>query len=102
MTGTIERFVIWVVRAGVTILINAVALLFAAWILPGMAFIPTALGPSVLYAVAAAILVGLINLLLRPIVLWISRPLGFFLLFLVGFLLNIAGPGPGGLAAARL
>ena len=28
------------------------------------------------------------NLFLRPIVLWISRPLGFFLLFGVGFLLN--------------
>jgi uncharacterized membrane protein YvlD (DUF360 family) len=89
MINTIERFAIWTARAGLTILINALALLAAAWLLPNMAFKPTPLGPSVLYAVAAAILVGVINLLLRPVVLWISRPLGFFLLFLVGFLLNI-------------
>ncbi len=54
-----------------------------------MDFVETTLGPSWLQAVAAAILIGLINLLLRPVVLYISRPLGFFLLFAVGFLLNV-------------
>ena len=90
MTNTIERFAIWSVRTAISILINALVLMVTAWILPNMAFIETEYGPRWLQAVAAAILIGLINLLLRPIVLWISRPLGFFLLFLVGFALNIA------------
>jgi uncharacterized membrane protein YvlD (DUF360 family) len=90
MTNTIERFAIWTIRTGISILVNAIVLLITARILPDMAFIDTGIGPVWLQAVAAAILIGMINLLLRPIVLWISRPLGFFLLFLVGFLLNVA------------
>jgi uncharacterized membrane protein YvlD (DUF360 family) len=90
MTNTIERFATWSVRTAISILVNAIVLLITAWILPDMAFIDTGIVPVWLQAVAAAILIGLINLLLRPIVLWISRPLGFFLLFLVGFLLNVA------------
>ncbi len=90
MSNTIERFAIWMLRTVISIVINALVLMITAWILPNMAFVETDLGSAWLQAVAAAILIGLINLLLRPIVLWISRPLGFFLLFLVGFLLNIA------------
>jgi uncharacterized membrane protein YvlD (DUF360 family) len=91
MTNTIERFAIWSVRTGISILINAIVLLITAWIIgDSMEFYDTEVAPRWLQAVSAAILIGLINLLLRPIVLWISRPLGFFMLFIVGFLLNIA------------
>ena len=89
MSGTIERFAIWTVRAGISILLNAIVLLIVSFLFSDFNFIATQLGPRWLQAVATAILIGLINLLLRPVVLWISRPLGFFLLFLVGFLLNI-------------
>ncbi|MEA3335168.1 MAG: alkaline phosphatase family protein [Chloroflexota bacterium] len=89
MSNTIERFAIWTVRLVVTTLVTSAALMITAWILPAMAFVATPLGPRWLHAVAAAILIGLINLLLRPVVLYISRPLGFFLLFAVGFLLNV-------------
>jgi uncharacterized membrane protein YvlD (DUF360 family) len=74
----------------VSVIVNALALLITAWFVPGMAFTETALGPRWLQAVATAILVGLINLLLRPVVLYIARPLGFFLLFIVSLLLNMA------------
>lgn len=90
MTDPIERLAYGLVRLTISILLTVIALIFAAWIIPGMSFIPTALGPSWLQPFAAAILIGLINLLLRPLVLYISRPLGFFLLFLVGLLLNVA------------
>jgi uncharacterized membrane protein YvlD (DUF360 family) len=90
MTATIERTSVWLVRLVLSILVTAIALLLTAWIIPGMSFVATVTGPSWLQPVAAAILIGLINLLLRPIVLYISRPLGFFLLFFVGLLLNIA------------
>ena len=90
MTNTINRFAIWSVRAAVSILLNALILLITAKIMPNMYFTEVLSGPAWLQAIAAAILIGLINLLLRPMVLWISRPLGFFLLFLVGLLLNVA------------
>ncbi len=93
MTDSIERFAIWTVRLVVSIFINALTLLITAWLLPGMNFVDTPLGPYWLQAISAAILIGAINLLLRPIVLRIARPLGFFLLFLVGFLLNAAALG---------
>ncbi len=90
MTNTIERFAIWMVRMVISIILNAVVLLLTAWIMgDNMNFVATEYSPAWLEAMAAAILIGLINLLLRPIVLWISRPLGFFLLFFVGFLLNV-------------
>jgi putative membrane protein len=73
----------------VSTIVNALALLIASWFVPGMAFIETPLGGRSLQTVATAILVGLINLLLRPVVLYIARPLGFFVLFGVGFLLNM-------------
>ncbi len=91
MSNTIERFAIWSVRTVINIIINTLILLFTAWIIPGIEFVDTVLGPAWLQAVAAAIVLGLINLLLRPVVLWISRPLGFFLLFGVGYALNIVG-----------
>jgi len=90
MTNTIQRFAIWSVRVAINILLNAFILMITAKIMPNMYFQDVGSGPPWLQAIAAAILIGLINLLLRPIVLWISRPLGFFLLFLVGFLLNVA------------
>jgi uncharacterized membrane protein YvlD (DUF360 family) len=89
MTNSIQRFAIWLVRLVISILLNAFVLLLTAALLPNMQFQEVASGPSWLQAISAAILIGLINLMLRPIVLWISRPLGFFLLFLVGFLLNV-------------
>ena len=89
MSNTIERFATWSVRAVVTIILNTLMLLLAARVIPGISFTDTTYAPSWLQAVAAAILIGLINLLLRPIVLWISRPLGFFILFGVGFALNL-------------
>lgn len=93
MTNTIRRFAISSVRTVVSIIINAIVLVLVAWVLPNMSFVETPLGSRALQAVAAAILIGLLNLLLRPVVLWISRPLGFFILFVVGFLLNIAALG---------
>ncbi len=90
MTDTIERFAKWTVRLVISIIGNAAALTVSALILSHMNFVATSLGSPLQQAAAAAMLIGLINLLLRPLVLWISRPLGFFLLFGVGFLLNAA------------
>jgi uncharacterized membrane protein YvlD (DUF360 family) len=89
MTETVERLAVRVVRLIISIFLTTIALLITAWILPGVEFVATPLGPSWLQAVAAAVVIGLINMLLRPVLLYISRPLGFFLLFLVGLVLNV-------------
>ena len=44
--------------------------------------------PAGLIAVSAAFLLAIINLLIRPVVLLIARPLGWIAMFIVGFLVN--------------
>ena len=44
--------------------------------------------PKWIVALAAAFLLGLVNLLIRPLILLLARPLGFFVMFAVGFLVN--------------
>lgn len=89
MTHSIEQLAIRLVRLTLAVLVSSLALILTAWLVPTVAFETTPLGPWWLQAVAAAIVIGLTNLLLRPMVLYISRPLGFFILFGVGFLLNL-------------
>ena len=45
-------------------------------------------GENLVISVAAALVLGLVNLLLRPIILLLSLPLGFFVVFGIGFLVN--------------
>ena len=88
MSNTIERFAKWLVRLVISVIGNAIALIVSDLLLTDMNFLTTQLASPLYQAVAAALLIGIVNLFLRPLVLWISRPLGFFLLFGVGFLLN--------------
>ena len=53
--------------------------------MPGVTIGGTA--PGVI-AAAAALLLAMINLFLRPIILLLALPLGFFVTFGVGFLVN--------------
>ena len=65
--------------------IDAIAMLITIGLLPGV----TVTGASVgAIAAAAALLLAVINLFLRPIILLLALPLGFFVTFGVGFLVN--------------
>src|SRR5512139_1150209 len=65
--------------------IDAVAMFATIVLLPGV----TVTGASVgAVAAAAALLLAVINLFLRPIILLLALPLGFFVTFGVGFLVN--------------
>ncbi len=88
MTRSIRQFVRFLFRFAVLWLVDAVSLLITAAILPGMDFTGTGSYPAWVTAVSAAFVMGLINLLIRPLILLLARPLGFFAMFGVGFLVN--------------
>src|SRR5512136_80314 len=65
--------------------IDAVAMWFTITLLPGVSVTGAYTGAV---AAAAALLLAVINLFLRPIILLLALPLGFFVTFGVGFLVN--------------
>ena len=80
-TKAIMRFlVLWFV--------DGISLLITAAILPGIAFITSDPLTALLDAFAAAFLLGVVNLLIRPLILLIARPLGFIAVFVIGFFVN--------------
>lgn len=81
---TIFRFlVLWFV--------DGVSLLLTAVFFPGITFVSAGSDAAlVVKALAAAFVLSIINLLIRPMVLLLARPLGFIAVFLLGFLVNAA------------
>jgi len=80
-TRMIARFlVLWFV--------DGLSLLLTAAIFPGITFIEPALSLILRDAFAAAFVLSIVNLAIRPIVLLVARPLGFIAVFVLGFLVN--------------
>lgn len=78
---TAIRFVvIWVV--------SALSLALTAWLLPGVHIEGVGQWSAWQVAGAAAFALGLVNLLIRPLILLLAMPLGFFALFIVGLFVN--------------
>jgi len=78
----------FVYRLVVLWIVDVISLLGTAAILPGFA-LESIEGRSVLIvAVAAAFLLGLVNLLIRPVILLLAMPLGLIAVSLVGFVVN--------------
>jgi uncharacterized membrane protein YvlD (DUF360 family) len=88
VTKSILQLVRFLVRFAILWLVDAFSLLVTAAILPGMAFVSAEGNPAWVVAVSAAFLMGVVNLLIRPLILLLARPLGFFVMFGVGFLAN--------------
>ena len=95
MTRSIRTAAGYLVRFAVLWFVDALSLLFTSWILPGITLTGvtlangTAAGPLTV-AVAAALLLTIVNFLIRPIVFAVARPLGWIALFVVGFVVNAA------------
>src|SRR5512139_1742174 len=68
--------------------IDTLSLWATAAILPGIALQPQGSTPEVIIAAGAAFLLGIVNLLVRPLILLLALPLGFSVTFLVGFFAN--------------
>lgn len=80
------------VRAVLQVLINCVGLLLASYLLPGVHYNTE---KGVIYLILAGIVIGLINLLVKPIVTLLSLPLiivtlGLFYLVVNGLMLYLA------------
>ena len=88
MTGTIKSLTKGLVRLAVVWVVGAIALAATSWLMPGLSFQAVDGTSRWLVIVSAALLLAIVNLLIRPIVLLIARPLGWILLFVVGFLIN--------------
>ena len=76
------------VRFVVIWLVSALSLIITAWILPGININPIGAVSAWPVALAAAFVLGLVNVLIRPLILMLAIPLGFFVLFFVGFFVN--------------
>ena len=72
------RFLIWVA-------VNALALAFATWLLPGMRMTGT---DQTLHLILVAIIFGLINAIIRPVVKLFSLPFILLTLGLLIFVIN--------------
>ena len=83
------RYVVrWFIRFVVLWLVDAISLMVVAAILPGMSFQVPNWGAYLVAAAAAAFALGIVNLLLRPLILLLALPLGLVATLIVGFLAN--------------
>lgn len=69
-------------------LVDMLSLLLAAWLVPGITLASTEEASAVVIAISAALLLAIVNLLIRPAILLIARPLGWVTLFVIGFFVN--------------
>lgn len=89
MATSLKNFSLWLLRLVIAWVVNALSLAGAAWLLPGMTFEDVGTTSKSVVIVSAALVLAVVNLLLRPIVLVLARPLGWVALFVIGLLLNI-------------
>ncbi len=88
MTNVIRIAVLTAVRFAVVWLIDALSLLLAAWIMPGFSLVDADGTSRILIAVSASLLLAIVNLLIRPAIFLIARPLGWIAQFVIGFFVN--------------
>ncbi len=78
--SVLRFFLIWAV--------DAISLLITAALYPGISFVTAEPITDLANVFAAAFLLGIVNLLIRPIILLFARPLGFIAVFVLGFFVN--------------
>ena len=74
-------------------IVDVISLLVTAAILPGFELQAVDGRPALVVAVAAAFLLGTVNLLIRPVILLLALPLGLIAVALVGFVVNTLALG---------
>jgi uncharacterized membrane protein YvlD (DUF360 family) len=88
MTHTIKTIIRSLVRLAVLWIVDGLSLALTAWVMPGFNFYAGEGAERWVIITAAALLLALVNLLIRPVILLIARPLGWVVLMVVGFLVN--------------
>lgn len=88
MTNAIRTTVLSLMRFVAVWIIDALSLLLAALIVPGITLITADETPAAVIAISAALLLAIVNLLIRPAIMLLARPLGWIALFVIGFFVN--------------
>ena len=84
----IKSFFLNIVRFFVVWFVDTISLLLTAWVMPGISILQVGNVSEFVVATVAALLLGVVNLLIRPLLLLITVPLGWMVVFLVGFFIN--------------
>ena len=77
-----------IIRFLVVWFVDTISLLITAWIVSGISINPVEGFPVLAVATAAALLLGIVNLIIRPLILLLAMPLGWIVIFLLGFFIN--------------
>ena len=85
---TIARLVRQLIRFFVVWFVDTISLLITAWVISGINLYAVEGFSVFVTATAAALLLGIVNLLIRPLILMLAMPLGWIVIFLVGFIIN--------------
>ena len=88
MTRMIRTGFMYLVRFAILWFVDALSLLATSWVMPGLTVSAVGDTPMLTVAIAAAFLLSIVNLLIRPVVFLIARPLGWVAMFVIGFLVN--------------
>ncbi|MFC1923053.1 phage holin family protein [Chloroflexota bacterium] len=86
--NTLRHLFRFIIRFLVVWFVDTISLLVTAWIIPGINFVPADNIPVFVVAIAAALVLGIVNLVVRPLILMLAMPLGWMVIFLVGFFIN--------------
>ncbi|MFC1997198.1 phage holin family protein [Chloroflexota bacterium] len=84
----IKSILLSIIRFFVVWFVDTISLLITAWVIPGIAILQVGDVGEFVVATVAALLLGIVNLLIRPLLLLITVPLGWMVVFLVGFFAN--------------
>lgn len=87
--NTIHTLARQLFRFAIVWLVDGISLLLTAAILPGIGF--EGERSILVVATSAAFLLGVVNFLIRPLILMLALPFGFIAIFVVGFFLNAIG-----------
>lgn len=68
--------------------VDTISLLVTAWLIPGINFVSAGDTSVFVIATATALVLGIVNLIVRPLILLIAMPLGWLVIFAVGFFIN--------------
>jgi len=84
----IKSILFSIVRFLVVWFIDTISILATAWVIPGISISPASDASIFVVATVAALVLGIVNLIIRPLLLLITVPLGWMVVFLVGFFAN--------------
>ncbi len=85
---TIGHYIRVIIRFIVVWFVDAISILITAWIIPGFSIEQVGDTPVLVVATAAAFVLGIVNLLIRPLLLLLTLPFGWMVIFAAGFFIN--------------